>query len=290
MKDKQTTVNLPYIDEILSKIDSQDENYERAFMQNIHFGYWSELRNSEISAIEDYEKGTSSLTEEIMKLARVETKQEILDIGCGFGGTVNALNQVLSNKKIVGVNIDERQLQVAQKNYGQGIRGNQISFVAADAQKMPFADESFDLALAIECIFHMPDRNQFLKEAFRVLKPGGTMIITEIVLDNRNPLKLAANMLKNIPALLTYKKNIGTLGAPGTMSSYEKLAKKNGFEIENIENWSRNILPTFSLLKTLKSNADTNSLYSPKLLSFGEEMIRNGTQQYLVYVLKKPSL
>jgi tocopherol O-methyltransferase len=55
--------------------------------------------------------------------------------------------------------------------------GTEVQFQVADALDMPFADNSFDLVWSMESGEHMPDKEKFLQECYRVLKPGGTFLM-----------------------------------------------------------------------------------------------------------------
>ncbi len=88
----------------------------------------------------------------------------ILDVGCGFGGTIDHLDERLDGCELVGLNIDRRQLARARALVTPR-RDNTVDFVAGDACRLPFADASFDFLSAVECAFHFPSRKQFFREA-----------------------------------------------------------------------------------------------------------------------------
>lgn len=292
VQNKDPKVNLPYIDEMLEQWDSNGPARRDILSQNMHFGFWSNPA-SDVPArsFGEFTKAMEDLTNQALRLAQVTSSSRIIDIGCGFGGTINRLNQTLENAQLIGLNIDPRQIELAKQLCGKGIRGNQISFTVADAQDTRLPADSFDNALVIECLVHIPNREQFLREMFRVLKPGGTLFTTEIVIEPKKfPLRLL-DLLFHFSVIRKYVANVGTIARPGTTSSYKRLARKIGFEISAIEDWSRNILPTFASLKVIKKDEGDSprSLYSPQLLDFGALMLNKGAHRYLAIRFRKPA-
>ena len=70
-----------------------------------------------------------------MALANIVDGQAVLEVGCGFGGTISLINEEFHDLKIVGVNIDQRQIDQAKQKVFQN--GNDISFIQGDACKLP---------------------------------------------------------------------------------------------------------------------------------------------------------
>jgi SAM-dependent methyltransferase len=106
--------------------------------------------------------------------------QRVLDVGCGFGGTLQHLNQRFSSMGLVGVNVDPRQLEICRQL--ESLNHNEFRWVGADACRLPFPDSSFDRVLCIEAMFHFASRRTFFHEAARVLRPGGALVASDIVL------------------------------------------------------------------------------------------------------------
>ena len=116
----------------------------------------------------------------LLEAGKVADGQHLLDVGCGFGGTIQQINAGHSGMHLTGLNIDPRQLAAAEAQT-KAANGNHIAWVEADACQLPFEDNSFDRVLAVECIFHFPSRERFLAEAARVLKPGGYLAVSDFV-------------------------------------------------------------------------------------------------------------
>lgn len=99
-------------------------------------------------------------------------KDNYLDIGCGFG--VNS--EVFGDKFDTIYCSDLGNINLVKcKEYMA--RSENVFHIAADAQRLPFEDEHFDLVTAISLIEHVPDQEQMLREALRVLKKGGELVM-----------------------------------------------------------------------------------------------------------------
>lgn len=98
--------------------------------------------------------------------------QKIIDIGCAYGGLLNALSG--KSRELVGVDMDESALEQAKANHPH------IKFIYQSASTLPFEDETFDIAVLAEVIEHVGDENKQLviDEAHRILKTGGLFVLT----------------------------------------------------------------------------------------------------------------
>src|SRR5215813_13951312 len=132
---KHAKVSFPYIEEMLEYWDAKAPEQRDNFSEDLHFGFWSDPGTAASSrSLPEFKRAMEALNDKVTRLAQVQSGSRVIDIGCGFGGAVHRLNQTLENATLVGLNIDERQIDVARAFCGNGIRGNQISFTVADAQ------------------------------------------------------------------------------------------------------------------------------------------------------------
>lgn len=128
----------------------------------------------------NYAEAAEGLSWAVLAAAEIGPGRRVLDVGCGFGGTLDLLNRRYSRLELVGLNIDLRQLTRARAQCVP--RGeNRLALVAADACRLPFADHSFDRVLCVEAVFHFPSRVKFFAEARRVLAPGGRLTPCDFV-------------------------------------------------------------------------------------------------------------
>ena len=110
-------------------------------------------------------------------LYRSESEEQLeshdyLDIGCGYGVNSEVFGKGLENIYCSDFNIANL---IKCKEYMN--RHENVFYLAADAQSLPFEGECFDLVTAFSLIEHVPDQEQMLREALRVLKKGGKLVM-----------------------------------------------------------------------------------------------------------------
>jgi ubiquinone/menaquinone biosynthesis C-methylase UbiE len=98
----------------------------------------------------------------------------ILDCGCGYGFTLRMLAE-LTEARLVGLDSDADRITQARHDLRRYL---QITTVIADARDMPFPDATFDHAVCSEVLEHVVDDAAVVRELARVLKPGGTLVVT----------------------------------------------------------------------------------------------------------------
>ncbi len=96
---------------------------------------------------------------------------DVLEVGCGAGQGLGYLASLA--RTVVGGDVSATILNIARKHYGERIPLEQF-----DAEHIPFADGSFDALIIFEAIYYLKDAAPFLREAHRVLRPGGRLLIT----------------------------------------------------------------------------------------------------------------
>lgn len=132
-----------------------------------NFGYWGAGATNQAQA-------SAALVDRL--LARIPQKSgEILDVACGLGASTRRLLAHYPPQVVTAINISERQLARAREN------APGCAFHAMDAAKLDFADARFDAVICVEAAFHFDTRAAFLAEAFRALKPGGTLVLSDIL-------------------------------------------------------------------------------------------------------------
>jgi SAM-dependent methyltransferase len=148
--------------------------------RDVHLGYWDPALPADApSQPGEFAVAQRRLTSKALACTGIQPGDLVLDVGCGFGGTLDALASI-PRLWIVGVNVDKRQLSLCADIAPPA--GGRLSLVAADATALPFPAASFACVLCIEAMFHFSSRAAFLAEAARLVRPGGVVLTTDIFL------------------------------------------------------------------------------------------------------------
>ena len=119
----------------------------------------------------------SKLTDWGLAHISIENHGTILDVGCGGGRTVAKLAAVAKQGKVYGVDYSEESVAVTKRTNARWIDLGRVEVRHGSVSRLPFPDNTFDLATAVETHFWWPNLPGDLREIFRVLKLGGKLII-----------------------------------------------------------------------------------------------------------------
>lgn len=125
--------------------------------------------------------GGTQATRELLELCQVNPDKVVLNVGCGAGA---ATTYIVENYgcKVVGVDIKENMIESAREWAQRRGVDDKTEFRKADAQDLPFEDNSFDILICQSVNIFVPDREKAASEYKRVVKPGGVVGLNEPVL------------------------------------------------------------------------------------------------------------
>ena len=152
--------------------DASSGLWEQVWGEHMHHGYYGPTGKEK----KDRRQAQIDLIEELLNWAGVGQAEQILDVGCGIGGSSLYLAQKF-NARATGITLSPVQASRATERAQEAGLDTEVQFQVADALEMPFADNSFDFVWSMESGEHMPDKEKFLQECYRVLKPGGTFLM-----------------------------------------------------------------------------------------------------------------
>lgn len=178
--DKRSFVEADFKD-IIEYYDKTRFDYRVAWDNSatpaVHFGFYRTNTESHTNAL-------MNTNEVLAEIAQIKAGEKVLDAGCGKGGSCFWLVQ---NKQVEATGITPVQTQIDDciKQAKTLALEKETSFVLADYCNTPFPDASFDVIWACESLCHAKDKSVFYKEAYRLLKPGGRIIIAEYLRSER---------------------------------------------------------------------------------------------------------
>lgn len=158
---------------------------------------WYEADDDPVALLRAESKTKSPwIIAQMKQLGFVTSETKVLDVGCGAGFLSNELAKL--GVQVTGVDLSEESLKVAHKYDAT----KSVHYQSADAYKLPFADQSFDVLTAMDFLEHVEHPDQIITEFSRVLRPGGIFIFHTF---NRNFLayvviiKFVEWLVKNTP-------------------------------------------------------------------------------------------
>jgi len=153
-------------------------------------------------------------------LASLRKGETVLDLGSGAGvDCFLAADKVGENGRVIGVDMTPEMIERARENARKGNYGN-VEFRLGEIGNLPVADNSVDIVIS-NCVINLaPDKRRVFTEAFRVLKPGGRLMISDIVLLRELP-----DFIKN-----SIEAYIGCLSGAIMRNEYIEAIKAAGFQ------------------------------------------------------------
>ena len=130
----------------------------------------------------------SKLTDWGLLHVSVAQHHTILDVGCGGGRTVSKLAAMATAGKVYGVDFSEDSVAVSKKTNARWMAMGRVELQQASVSQLPFPDGTFDLVTGVETHFWWPDLPGDMREIFRVVKPGGKLILIAEIYKGANTL------------------------------------------------------------------------------------------------------
>ena len=199
---------------------------------NMHFGYFIPFKTNPFNR----DSMLNEMNNQVIKRLKTDTDKSILvDLGCGMGATMRHALKQNDNLSAIGVTLSNFQVDHGNRLL-KCLKG---TILKEDYNHTSFKSNSFDMALAIESFCHSGHSSQSIKEAHRILKPNGKLVIADAFL-KRDKKQLGFS------GGLSYKKlcNHWSLKKLETIQGMTDKLKKQGFSNITIENASLRVAPS----------------------------------------------
>jgi MPBQ/MSBQ methyltransferase len=155
-------------------------SYDR--MLNHHEASLTGLQGDEgLANLGYHEQSTQNLAEACANLVRRlvtpldGTTGPLLDVGCGVGGTTALIVDHFPDNPIHAINISKSQIDLCRQ------REPRVSFEVMRAEALTYSNDQFSIVTSVEAAMHFRGRREFLKEAVRVLRPGGRLAVADML-------------------------------------------------------------------------------------------------------------
>lgn len=223
--------------------DASSNLWESVWGEHMHHGYYGEDGNYKL----DRRQAQIDLIEELLKWSgdfRTNDPQNILDVGCGIGGSSLYLAEKFG-AHVTGITLSPVQANRAKERARAAGLATTADFKVANALEMPFADDSFDLVWSLESGEHMPDKVKFLQECYRVLKPGGKLIFVTWC---HRPTTATTPLNAEEEKLLQDIYRVYCLPYVISLPQYTEIAQQCGFKNLQVDDWSDAVAPFWDVV------------------------------------------
>jgi ubiquinone/menaquinone biosynthesis C-methylase UbiE len=190
-------------DEILAKLAARGANLDR-------------LTQDELKDFDQDHYGGVQVVDALAQKAGIRREDHVLDVCSGMGGPARWIAHRIGCK-VTGLDLTQSRVEAARRLTGRVGLDSLVDFVQGDATAMPLPDSAFDVVVSQEAFLHIPDKAAVIGECARVVKPGGAIAFTDVVvrtaLTAAEARRMAAEM--HAPGLATAAQYAGLLEQAG---------------------------------------------------------------------------
>jgi SAM-dependent methyltransferase len=139
----------------------------------------SKVTLDDLQPVDEFHIRGDSATRELIELAEFTVDMHILDVGCGIGGSTRRLSHE-TGCRVTGIDLSNEYIDAAERLTQLLNMQERVRFRACSALELPFEDNCFDGVWSLQMNMNVEDKQAWLNETYRVLKPGGRAIFYEV--------------------------------------------------------------------------------------------------------------
>ncbi|MFL5831937.1 MAG: SAM-dependent methyltransferase [Solirubrobacteraceae bacterium] len=193
---------------------------------------------------------TRHLTEAMIEAAQLQPGLQVLDVGCGTGAPACALAGEFG-VHVTGITTSAEGIEAARARAAQAGLSDLTAFEQRDGTDNGFGDASFDRTWVLESSHLMRERDRLISECARVLRPGGRLLLCDIILQRQ--LDLAE--VRRLREPLRLLRLVFGDARMEPLAEYARLAEQNGLTVEQQTDLTQATRPTFT---RWRENAERN--------------------------------
>ncbi len=221
--------------------DSSSQLWEEIWGEHMHHGYYGRSGNYKINR----RQAQIDLIEELLIWAKVNQVENIIDVGCGIGRSTLYLAEKFT-AQATGISLSPVQISRATQRAKEADLSDKVRFLCANALEMPFPDNTFDLVWSLESGEHMPNKTKFLAECYRVLQPGGKLIMATWC--HRSTNSFAGELTEDEQRHLEEIYRVYCLPYVISLPEYEIIVNESGFKDICSNDWSTAVAPFWDVV------------------------------------------
>lgn len=218
-------------------------------------------------------------------LGPISSLHKVVDLGAGYGGAARFLAQQYGCR-VDCINLSEIQNQRNREFVKEAGLESLVNVVDGNFEKLPYPDQSFDFAWSQDSFLHSGEREKVFKEIDRVLKPGGKLIFTDPMQNDRCPDGVLQPVLDRIH-----------LDSLGSLGFYRNLASELGWRERALEIRTEHLVKHYARVRQALNNRkqelsrEVSAAYIERMLGGLQHWVDAGNRGYLcwgVLVFEKP--
>ena len=144
------------------------------------------LTPEDLAPIDQFHIRGRAATLELARAAGLDASKHVLDVGSGVGGTSRCLAKEFGCR-VTGIDLTDEYCRAASMLSAKTGLAHLVDYRQGDATKLPFDDQTFDVVWTEHVAMNIPDKTRLYKEMHRVLKPGGTLAIYDVLAGPSGP-------------------------------------------------------------------------------------------------------
>ncbi|KPU60764.1 adoMet dependent proline di-methyltransferase family protein [Pseudomonas fluorescens] len=144
------------------------------------------LTPEDLAPIDQFHIRGRAATLELARAAGLDAAKHVLDVGSGVGGTSRCLAKEFGCH-VTGIDLTDEYCRAAAMLSAKTGLAHLVDYRQGDATKLPFDDQAFDVVWTEHVAMNIPDKTRLYKEMHRVLKPGGTLAIYDVLAGPSGP-------------------------------------------------------------------------------------------------------
>jgi 27-O-demethylrifamycin SV methyltransferase len=222
------------VDDPVTHYDRITSAWRYLLGEDFHFGYFR-------AENESLEAATENLTTLMAESGAIGPSMSVLDVGCGIGNPACALAERYACR-VTGISTSRSGVEEARRRAQARGCSDRVSFSIADGMDNKQPDGSFDRVWVLEASHLMPRKDVLLTECARVVRPGGRVVLCDVILGRDLPL---AEKLSRAQDFLHLHYAFGRAKME-TLETYRRLGERAGLRAPNLTDISDQTFPTFA--------------------------------------------